>query len=155
MMMNHPQQFGAETSKARSVGATLRRLGHYFRHYSWALLLVAGLIIGSTYMQVLIPDLTGQAVDCYLTPYTTAQAAGGAGGANLSSLGFSGEEAFSNCWYTTPRLDATAAETLSGLGGLILLIVGLYVGSAILSGLMYYVMSRSQNQFLHHHQPKE
>ena len=143
MMMNHPQQFGAETSKARSVGATLRRLGHYFRHYSWALLLVAGLIIGSTYMQVLIPDLTGQAVDCYLTPYTTAQAAGGAGGANLSRLGFSGEEAFSNCWYTTPRLDATAAETLSGLGGLILLIVGLYVGSAILSGLMFYVMSRS------------
>ena len=46
-------------------------------------------------------------------------------------------------WYTTPRLDATATETLSGLGGIVLLIAGLYVGSAILSGLMFYLMSLS------------
>jgi ATP-binding cassette subfamily B protein len=144
-MMDHPQRFAAETSKPRSAGATLGRLWEYFRRYSWALLLVALLIIGSTYMQILIPDLTGQAVDCYLTPYTTARAAGDASGSGLGELlsAGGGEEAFSNCWYTTPRLDATAEETLRGLGGLILLITGLYVGSAILSGLMFYLMSLS------------
>ena len=70
-MMDHPQRFAAETSKPRSAGATLGRLWRYFRPYSLALLLVALLIIGSTYMQILIPNLTGQAVDCYLTPFTT------------------------------------------------------------------------------------
>ena len=142
-MMDHPQRFAAETSKPRSAGATLGRLWQYFRRYSWALLLVALLIIGSTYMQILIPNLTGQAVDCYLTPYTTARTAGDAAGLdNLLAAG-GGEEPFSNCWYTTPSLDATTAETLSGLGRLILLITGLYVGSAILSGLMFYLMSLS------------
>ena len=144
-MMQHPRQFAAETSKARSASATLGRLWQYFRHYGWALLLVAVLIVSSTYMQILIPNLTGQAVDCYLSPYTVAQAAGETSGSALSAFANFGnaDEAFSNCWYTTPRLDATAAETLSGLGGLILLIVGLYVGSAVLSGLMFYIMSLS------------
>ena len=144
-MMDHPQRFAAETSKPRSAGATLGRLWRYFRHYGWALLLVALLIIGSTYMQVLIPDLTGQAVDCYLGPFTAAATAGDGATSGLGELlaAGGGEAAFSNCWYATPRLDATAAETLSGLGGLILLIVGLYVGSAILSGLMFYLMSLS------------
>ena len=143
-MMDHPQRFAAETSKARSAGATLGRLWRYFRPYTLSLLLVALLIIGSTYMQVLIPNLTGQAVDCYLSPFTAATAAGDAAGGlgQLLSAG-GGDEAFGNCWYTTPRLDATAAETLTGLGGLILLITGLYVGSAILSGLMFYLMALS------------
>ena len=144
-MMDHPQRFAAETSKPRSAGATLGRLWRYFRPYSLALLLVALLIIGSTYMQILIPNLTGQAVDCYLTPFTTARAAGDTAGAGLGELlaAGGGQEAFGNCWYTTPSLDATAGETLSGLGRLILIIAGLYVGSAILSGLMFYLMSLS------------
>ena len=142
--------------KPRSAGATLGRLWQYFRHYSWALLLVALLIIGSTYMQVLIPDLTGQAVDCYLTPFTTARAAGNATGSGLGELlaAGGGEEAFGNCWYTTPSLDATAAETLSGLGRLILIIAGLYIGSAILSGLMFYLMSLSGYRVLRDLQAK-
>ena len=144
-MMDHPQRFAAETSKPRSAGATLGRLWRYFRPYSLALLLVALLIIGSTYMQILIPNLTGQAVDCYLTPFTTARAAGDTAGSGLGELlaAGGGQEAFGNCWYTTPSLDATAGETLSGLGRLILIIAGLYIGSAILSGLMFYLMSLS------------
>jgi len=142
MMDRNAQFLGAETSKARSVSGTLRRLWDYFRRYSLVLLLVTVLVFGSTYMQVLIPDLTGQAVDCYLGPYTTAATAGG--GFDLSALPGDAVEqsgAFSNCWYTTPDLSATAEETLAGLGGLVLLIVGLYIGSAIFSGLMFYLMS--------------
>jgi ATP-binding cassette subfamily B protein len=142
-MMDQSRLFSAETSKAADTGQTLRRLWRYFRHYSWTLLLVAGLVIGSTYMQVLIPNLTGQAVDCYLGPYTTAQAAGE--GVGFLAAASSEEEggAFSNCWYATPDLTASAEETLRGFTGLILLIVGLYVGSAVFSGLMFYLMSRA------------
>ena len=142
-MMDRQSQFlGMETSKARSVRGTLGRLWQYFRRYGLILVLVAVLVITSTYMQVLIPDLTGQAVDCYLGPFTTAAAAG-EGAAALAAFADNAEQAgaFSNCWYTTPDLTATSAETLAGFGSLILLIIGLYIGSAILSGLMFYLMS--------------
>ncbi len=145
-MMDHgARSLGMETSKARSVSGTLGRLWHYFRHYGWVLLIVALLIVSSTYMQVLIPDLTGQTVDCYLTPFTAraAIAEGGLAGALSQFAAGSTEEATSNCWYTTPDPEATAADTIAGLGRLILLIVGLYVGSAIFSGLLFYLMSWS------------
>jgi ABC-type multidrug transport system fused ATPase/permease subunit len=67
------QLMGTETSKAQSVGKTLRRLWGYFRLYALALVMVALAVIGGTYMQVLIPDLTGQAVDCYLGPYAARE----------------------------------------------------------------------------------
>lgn len=141
MMDRQAQFFGQETRKARSVNDTLRRLWQYFRHYSVVLVLVAILLIAGTYMQVLIPDLTGQAVDCYLSPYAMGAAAGQGAAAMASMAGNEESGAFSNCWYTTPDITATEAETLAGFGGLILLIVGLYVGSAIFSGLMFYLMS--------------
>lgn len=141
-MMDRQSQFlGMESTKARSVSGTLARLWQYFRRYGLILLAAGMLVIGSTYMQVLVPDLTGQAVDCYLGPYSTAAAAGG--GAALGAFVNDVEQAgaFSNCWYTTPDLNATTAETLAGFGRLILLIIGLYVGSAVLSGLLFYIMS--------------
>jgi ATP-binding cassette subfamily B protein len=51
------------------------------------------------------------------------------------------QQAFGNCWYTTPDPFASASETIAGLGGLVLLIVGLYAGSALLAGLQFYLMS--------------
>lgn len=149
MMDRQSQLLGMETRKASSPSETLRRLWQYFRHYGWILLLVAGLIIGSTYMQVLIPDLTGQAVDCYLGPYTASAAAGRGADFLASVAGGSGEsQAFSNCWFTTPELGATAEQTLQGFGQLILVIVGLYIGSAVFSGLMFYLMSWTGNHAL-------
>jgi ABC-type multidrug transport system fused ATPase/permease subunit len=68
-MFHRQDQIFTEERKAQSVGATLRRLGRYFRPYSFILLIIAAVVIISTYMQVLVPDLTGQLVDCYLTPY--------------------------------------------------------------------------------------
>ncbi|MBP9657874.1 MAG: ABC transporter ATP-binding protein [Candidatus Promineofilum sp.] len=140
-MMNRNAEFlGAEARKANSVGGTLKRLWGYFRRYSWALLLVLALVISSTYMQVLIPDLTGQAVDCYLGPFSMGAARENMDISAMLGSG-SGDSAFSNCWFTTPDLGATRDATLRSFGGLILLIIGLYVGSAIFSGLMFYLMS--------------
>ncbi len=138
---------GSDARKARSVGETLKRLWRYFRPYALSLVLVGAFVVAGTYMQVLIPDLTGQAVDCYLGPYAASrlgqETAGGlpaellAGGTSAAAEA----DAFSNCWYTTVQPDATGAEVIFGLGLLILLIVGLYVGNAIVSGIQFYVMS--------------
>ena len=142
-MMENARLLGAETSKARSVGDTLRRLGPYFRQYSLVILLVILLVIGSTYMQVLIPDLTGQAVDCYLGPATIQATANSLTstltGAEAAAEAAADASAFGNCWYAPTGV--AASDPVRGFGGLILLIVALYVGSAIFSGLMFYLTS--------------
>lgn len=140
---------GAETRKADSVRGTLARVWVYFRSYKIALVLVAVALVAGTYMQVLIPDLTGQLVDCYLSPYEVSTLGGNVeGGLQLDSLPSeiapTDDPTFvSNCWYTTPDPQATAEETIAGIGGLVLLIVALYIGSAILTGIMFYLMSWS------------
>jgi ATP-binding cassette subfamily B protein len=122
-----------ETSKPTAVSTTLLRFWHYFGAYKLILLLVAALVVISTYIQVLMPDLLGQAVDCYLTP-ATQQAAGGA------ILG-GGSAASTNCWYGSVPANATANDYIAGLGGLVLLIIGLNVAGALLGGLMFYMMT--------------
>lgn len=147
MLERQAYLLGTEARKARSVGQTLRRLGSRFRRYSLALVLAATLVVGATYMQVLIPDLTGQAVDCYLVPQAAQTFDTGAlrespvGELPAGSSSFAESSAFSNCWYTTPDSQAGVNETIAGLGGLILLIVSLYVGNSLLSGLQFYLMS--------------
>ena len=150
MFDRQAQLFGTETKKAQSVSGTLKRLWGYFGKYKLALLIVAVGVVGGTYMQVLIPDLTGQTVDCFLGPYA-ARDTDATDGLNLeatipqeslpTATPRESQQAFGNCWYTTTDPFASAEETIAGLGGLVLLIVGLYVGSALLSGLQFYLMS--------------
>ncbi len=128
---------GTETRKATSVRQTMKRLGGYFRRYTLIMIIIAILLVVGTYMQVLVPDLTGQVVDCYITPYAVQSTSGGF---DLSALPNSGADETDNCWYTTVDPQATADATISGIGTLILLIVGLYVGSAVLSGTQFYLM---------------
>lgn len=137
MFDRQAQLLGAEVSKARQVGPTLKRFWNYFSHRKGILVLVAILVIIGTYMQVVIPDLTGQAVDCYLTPITI-QALGGDG-----SLPFGNPAGASNnnCWYTTFNPQISPTEAISGLGGLILLIVAFFVGSSVIGGVQFYLMS--------------
>src|SRR5204863_189497 len=67
--------FQQEARKPTAVGETLGRFWSYFRQYSHVLIVVAVVIVISTYLQVLVPSLIGQAVDCYLTPATQTGAA--------------------------------------------------------------------------------
>jgi ABC-type multidrug transport system fused ATPase/permease subunit len=77
MFMGGPGRLlGQEVTRPQSTGATLKRFWRYFGQYRLVLLLVAVFVVSGVYMQVLAPDLIGQAVDCYLTP-VTAQALGG------------------------------------------------------------------------------
>lgn len=126
MFNQNDRLLGTEVRKARAIGPTLRRLWHAFAPYRLVLLVAFLLVVVSTSMQVAIPALTGQAVNCYLEPLSE------------SSLG---EAAASACWYTTPNPTWGATELIAGLGGLVLLIVLLYLGNAALSGLQFYLMA--------------
>ena len=79
--------------KPKSVGASSRGFWVYFGKYWYVLLAVLALVVASTWFQVLIPELTGQAVNCYLVPATQAafnqQLVTGAG---------AGPQAGAGCW---------------------------------------------------------
>jgi ATP-binding cassette, subfamily B, multidrug efflux pump len=130
-----------ETSKPIDVGTTLRRLARLFRPYWAVLLLVLALIIGSTYTQVIMPQLTGQAVDCYLTP-------GAVQDFKLPIPGQQQAAAASNCWYGHLPANPVQADYVRGLGSLVLLVLGLYLAGALMSGLMFYCMTWSGQHVL-------
>jgi ATP-binding cassette, subfamily B, multidrug efflux pump len=136
-----------ETSKARDRGATLSRLGGYFTRYWYMLLLILALILGAAYVQVRSPELAGQAVDCYLTPATTARLAGQSSGAPagfealLGNAPGSNSQVSSNCWYQKLPETATTNDYIKGLGMLTLLVVGLYVAGALMNGAVSYLMN--------------
>lgn len=125
-----------EAVKPKSVGATLARFWQYFRKFWYVLLGVLVLVVLSTWFQVLIPELTGQAVNCYLVPATQA-----AFNQQLVSGAGAGPQAGAGCWYTTVDPRWTTSQYIAGLGGLVLIMVGLYVGSSVLTGSMFYLMT--------------
>jgi ATP-binding cassette subfamily B protein len=96
------------------------------------LILVALCVIAGAWVQVMSPDLMGQVVDCYLTPATATR---------LQFPGATSTQAPTNCWYTTVVANRTMDETLAGLGGLILLLIGLNIAGAVLNGLQFFLMT--------------
>ena len=143
-----------ETSKPTNVGATLGRLARQFGPFWPALILVLVLILGSTYVQVLSPDLIGQSVDCYLTPATASRFASSMGGGAMAATA-SGSAAATNCWFSTSAFGtgalpaaATSADYIRGLGRVIMLLVGLYLLGSIMSGLIFYLMAWSGQHVL-------
>lgn len=114
-----------ETSKAKSIGPTLRRLAGYFRPYWAVLLVVVALLVANAWVQVIVPALTGQAVDCFLSPAMT-------GGTDAAQA---------NCWYSSLPANAPRDDLLRGLAGLVLALGGLQVVGAITGGAMFYLMT--------------
>ena len=141
--------------KPKNLGETLLRLGRYFRPYWLLLLLITVLVFFSTWAQVTIPELIGQAVDCYLTPVAARSF--------TTTPGMVGSTA-SNCWlaagYSVEGLtqflvralgsfpvsfadlaQLSTAERLAGLSRVTLVIVGLYVIASLLTGLTFALMN--------------
>ena len=147
MMDRQAQLLGQETRKAENISTTLKRFARYFRPYWFPLMLVAIALLASTWMQVRIPYLTGQAIDCYLTPYAsrptdvTAGFTMPEGISEMMTEAFGNTAAGSNCTYTTINPTATFEETLAGFTQIVLLMVGLYLASAALTGMTFYTMS--------------
>jgi len=144
-----------ETSKPQNPGQTLKRFGAYFRIYTPVLLIVAVLVILSTWAQVITPALTGQAVDCFLAPLastTFGSLTGSAGETNPQST----------CWIydsgapeglvqslvrlvigevPEPSAELSNAERLVGLGKLMGIMLFLYIAMSALTGLAFFIMT--------------
>jgi ATP-binding cassette subfamily B protein len=125
MMGQRDWIFQQEARKPKAVGETLARFWSYFRQYRWILVFEIVLVLATTYLQVVIPNLIGQAVDCFFVPAT--QTTVGASEAH--------------CWLTTVPPNATTETYISGLTGLVLLIAAIFVVSSLLTGLQFYVMT--------------
>jgi ATP-binding cassette subfamily B multidrug efflux pump len=129
-----------EARKPKNVAETLSRLFAYFKPYWWTLILILILIVAATWAQVKTPDLVGQTVDCYLTPSAASSLSQMPGaGELLQSLGQGTQS--SNCWYDPDFATLTNEGRIAGLGRLILLVIGLYVGSSLLTGLVSFLMN--------------
>lgn len=145
-MFHAERTLGVQEEKATNLGATLKRLAWYFKPYWPVVLIVAVLTIAGTYMQVLVPDLTGQIVDCYLTPYVTGSSVEEALGVSdlpdlPAQVAFDQESnAAINCWFGDPDPTATAQETAAGLGRLVLIITALFIGSALITAISFYLL---------------
>ncbi|MEK7326526.1 MAG: ABC transporter ATP-binding protein [Chloroflexota bacterium] len=157
-----------DVMKPKNLSETLARFGHYFQAYWPALILAGLLIVVSTWAQVTTPELIGQVVDCYLTP-AAASSFGSLPGASSNQ-----SAAQSNCWlskapeeltatervlqtalttggFPTPAADAsqmTNDDRIAGVGRLILIIVGLFLISALLTGSTFFLMSWTGQQVL-------
>jgi ATP-binding cassette subfamily B protein len=92
----------------------------------------------STWTQVTAPVLIGQAVDCYLTPATASTLAPEFATFLSSDADPLGTQ--TNCTYTTLQSDWTETDFITGLGGLVLRIAGLYALGSVSTGLMFYFM---------------
>ncbi len=135
---------GRDTLKPKRVGETLRRFGTYFRPY-WLLLVLAGVIlIASTWAQVTAPRLIGQLVDCYLTPTVVTAF----GNLPFAPEGGVASGAVNNCTMESDPAVLNNAERLAGLGMVSLMLVGLYVMNAALTGLTIYLMNWSGQHVL-------
>jgi ATP-binding cassette subfamily B multidrug efflux pump len=130
-----------ETSKPKNLSVTLARFGGFFKPYWPVLIVVAILAILSTWAQVTVPELLGQATDCYLTPGAAQTFAGFPGAAATTNSA-------TNCTYITNSAALSNPERLTGLGGLTLRVVGLFIISSIATGLMFFLMSWSGQHVL-------
>jgi ATP-binding cassette subfamily B protein len=133
------QALEQETRKPKQVKETLSRLGHYFKPFWWTLLIIAVLIVTATWAQVKAPDLIGQTVDCYLTPGAASAFANNPAFAQMAKQ-FSSTQS-TNCWYDPNSATLNNSQRLVGLGRLILVIVVLYITSALLTGATFFAMN--------------
>jgi len=130
MMHDRRHLLEGDTRKARSVRATLGRFWRQMGRRRLILLAVLALSIFSAWAQVITPDLIGQTVDCYLTPYGQQQIGGMAGMA---------QSAQSNCWYADDTANLSRSETIAGIRTIILLLVALFIASALTTGSQFYL----------------
>lgn len=120
MFGRHDSIFYQETRKAQSTLATIRQFAQYFKPYWYSLLLVLIFILISSWANIYTPELIGQAIDCYIFPQS--------------------HQAESACWYTTVNAGATTSERLSGLGGLSLLLLAVFILDSVVIGLAFFTM---------------
>lgn len=161
MMGNNRELFNRETLKPKNLSNTLARLGGYFGRFWYVIILVLTLITISTWTQVITPELTGQATDCFLVPLGNQFASFGPQAETQS------ENSASACWlgttdpasltwtrhliykaytmndYPAPVNMASMSndQRIEGLFRLILIVIALFVLGALVTGMTFFFMS--------------
>jgi len=135
----HQRLLESETSKPIRVSQTLKRFVRYFKPYWPQYLLVLVLMLIGTWTQVTAPTLMGQAVDCYLIP-ATAGLSSQEGSPLDQFLGSQQAASTVDCSYSVPGEQLTTADYLSGLGGLVLKLIGLFALGSVATGSMFFFM---------------
>jgi len=149
-----------ESLKPKRTSETLSRLARHFTPWWPALLLTAVFMVISTWVQVTTPELTGQVVDCYLSPaaadtFASSPLASNVADASQSSCWLAADVEAANptqaviksvvAWWRVPAPTAAAAltdsERVGGLAGTVLIWIILFVASAVLTGATFYTMS--------------
>jgi len=162
-----PGRFGGflnqETIKPRALIETLARLGRYFIQYWYMIALAVVFVVVSTWTQVTTPDLMGQATDCFLIP---AGASAFGGFAPFAPQADSPSQTSSSCYLATDDPSTlsptrkiiynayslggfetpdpatmTSDQRAEGLFRLVMVMVGLFVLGAILTGLTFFTMA--------------
>ena len=150
-----------DVMKPQSTGATLGRLAQHFKPFWFSMFLAAVFIVVATWAQVTTPEMTGELVDCYLTPAAASAFASFPGAPQTASA------AQGNCWlsqgqnpesitdsivksafqiggFPLPAADTSAMtqdQRVAGLGRLVLLMIILYVAGSLLTGMTFFSMS--------------
>src|SRR5437867_1964440 len=166
--MMGPGRFGnilnQQTLKPRDLSETLARLGSYFGRFWYMLVLAVLFVVVSTWTQVTTPELTGQATDCFLVP--AGASAFGNFGSFAAQAGSQSEKSAASCWLATDNpssltlsrqiiykvytlggfqvsdpANATNSERVEGLLRLILVMIGLFVLGAVLTGTTFFTMA--------------
>ncbi len=140
------RMMGQDNIKPRNTRQTLGRLAGYFKPFWYALLVVAVLLVSSTWAQVKIPELLGGAVDCYLV--VPSAATGEAGAALPSFLNGASQSGQQRCTLESQPERLTTEERLAGLGRTVLIILALYIFISLASGLQFYFMTWSGQHVL-------
>jgi ATP-binding cassette subfamily B multidrug efflux pump len=130
-MFDRRRLFEVEALKPKSVRSTLTRLWKEFQGRHLVLFVVMLLGLFSTWTYVKTPDLIGQAVDRYLTPYAEQSISGAYQAAQPP-------QANSAPANTTQPL--SRSEALSGVRDIIVLLVALFVTGAVATGFQFYLM---------------
>ena len=162
-----PGRFGGllnqETIKPRNLSETLGRLGKYFIRFWYMIAIAVLFVIVSTWTQVTTPELTGQATDCFLVP---AGASTLGGFASFAPEAGSQTAAASSCYLATDDpstltfsrqiihkaytlggfkvpdpATTTNDQRIEGLFRLVLVMIGLFLLGAVLTGATFFVMA--------------
>ncbi|MGZ6346414.1 MAG: ABC transporter transmembrane domain-containing protein, partial [Anaerolineales bacterium] len=151
----------SEVRKPQNTSQTLARLARRFGPWWPMVLLAVVCIVISTWAQVTTPELTGQLVDCYLSPTAGSGLGNFPGISNLVSSSQSScwlaqgskpsgltqtliSNAFSIGGFAGPKADGSNMDSngrVAGLLRMVLILVALFMISSALTGLTFFSMS--------------
>ncbi len=142
------RMMGQDNIKPKKTRETLGRLAGYFKPYWAVLLVVATLLITTTWAQVTIPELLGSTVDCYLVTVSPATTGDALGAAMPSFLDGAQQAGAQRCTLESDPTRLTVEQRLAGLGRMSLIILGLYVFISLATGVQFYLMTWSGQHVL-------